>query len=78
MELIAPNSKVPELSLLNQDSKEVKLSDITKGLTLLYFYPKALTSGCTTQACGIRDGIEELKKRGITVYGISPDKPEKL
>ncbi len=78
MDLLAPNMAVPQLTLLNQDSQEIQLADISKGLTLLYFYPKALTSGCTTQACALRDGIQELQDANLTVYGVSPDKPEKL
>lgn len=45
---------------------------------VLYFYPKAMTPGCTVQACGIRDGKSTLAKKKITIFGVSPDKPERL
>ncbi|SUC39574.1 peroxiredoxin Bcp [Pasteurella canis] len=45
---------------------------------LIYFYPKALTPGCNTQACGLRDSKTELEKLGVVILGISPDSPEKL
>jgi peroxiredoxin Q/BCP len=78
MNLLSINAQVPSLSLKNQNSQDIQLSKICQGTTLLYFYPKALTSGCTTQACALRDGMEELNNLGIKVYGISPDNPDKL
>lgn len=78
MELLAVNTEIQDFSLFNKDNQEVKLLDITSGLTLLYFYPKAMTPGCTNQACDIRDRHQELSKLGITVYGISCDSPERL
>jgi peroxiredoxin Q/BCP len=78
MNLLSVNEQVPSLTLKNQNSQDVQISEICKGTTLLYFYPKALTSGCTTQACALRDGNEELSQLGVKVYGISPDNPDKL
>jgi peroxiredoxin Q/BCP len=73
-----PGSKAPAFALKNQDDETVKLSDF-KGKTLvLYFYPKADTPGCTTQACGIRDRFKEYEKAGAVVVGVSPDEPDKL
>jgi peroxiredoxin Q/BCP len=68
-----PGSKAPAFTLKNQDGETVKLSDF-KGKTLvLYFYPRADTPGCTTQACGIRDAYGEFERAGAVVLGISPD-----
>lgn len=78
MELLNVSANIPDLTLLNAEGLALKLTDLCKDLTLLFFYPKALTSGCTTEACGIRDGMTELKNKGLTVYGISPDSPTKL
>lgn len=73
------NNLAPAFTLLNQDGKKVSLKDFRdKKVVALYFYPKAMTPGCTTQACGIRDSKAELKKAGIVVLGVSPDSPERL
>lgn len=58
----------------------IGIKEATGNLTrvLVYFYPKAMTPGCTVQACGLRDNMDELKKAGVDVLGISTDKPEKL
>lgn len=71
-------SKAPLFKLLNQDGKEVDLFKIQDKNIVLYFYPKASTPGCTTQACGIRDIKKELAKANTIVFGISPDLPPKL
>ena len=69
----------PTFTLLDQEGKHVSLQDYQdKSLVVLYFYPKALTPGCITQACGIRDSQDELAELGATVLGISPDEPKKL
>lgn len=72
-------SKAPSFSLLNQDGETVALKDF-KGekIVVLYFYPKAMTPGCTTQACGIRDAKRRFTSAGVVVLGISPDMPDKL
>lgn len=68
----------PEVSALDQDGKTVNLKDVyAKGPTLVYFYPKAMTGGCTKQACSLRDNWEALKAKGIQVLGVSGDTPEK-
>lgn len=73
-----PGSKAPAFTLKNQDGETVKLGDF-KGKTLvLYFYPRADTPGCTTQACGIRDRFKEYEKAGAVIVGVSPDEPEAL
>ena len=67
-------SKAPAFSLKNQSGEIIKLEDFAGSKNVvLYFYPKALTPGCTTQACGIRDIKEELAKRDTVIFGVSPD-----
>lgn len=70
---IAPNFSLPD-----QDGEQINLTDFQGQKVLVYFYPKAMTPGCTVQACGLRDNMDELKNHGIEVLGISTDKPEKL
>ena len=72
-------SKAPNFSLLNQDSELVSLDSFRgQNSVLLYFYPKAMTPGCTTQACGIRDSIDQFEQNGAKVLAVSPDTPDKL
>ncbi len=68
----------PKFALLDQDGEQVSLSDFEGQRVLVYFYPKAMTPGCTVQACGLRDNMDELKNLSVDVLGISTDKPEKL
>lgn len=69
----------PAFSLLNQRSEKISLKDFKgKKNVVLYFYPRALTPGCTTQACGIRDSQQDFEKLDTVILGISPDAPEKL
>ncbi len=70
--------KAPHFSLLNQHNETVSLADFSGKKVLVYFYPKALTPGCTTQACGLRDIKAELDALNTVVIGISPDAPKKL
>ena len=72
-------SKAPNFSLFNQDSELVSLNSFCgQNSVLLYFYPKAMTPGCTTQACGIRDSIDQFERNGAKVLAVSPDTPDKL
>jgi peroxiredoxin Q/BCP len=71
--MLEEGDKAPDFTLEDQHGEKVKLSDHRKELVVLYFYPKANTSGCTTQACSIRDNRDEYAKAGATVIGISPD-----
>ena len=73
MKMPAINEKAPEFTLLDQDGKEVSLSDQKGHWVLLYFYPKDLTSTCTVQACNLRDHYKVLLKKGYIVLGVSPD-----
>lgn len=70
--------KAPVFSLSDAEGKTVKLSDFKGRKLIVYFYPAAMTPGCTKQACDFRDSLAELNGAGIDVVGISPDKPEKL
>lgn len=64
----------PQVEAVDQDGKTVKLADFyAKGMTLVYFYPKASTPGCTAQACSLRDAYESLTKAGVQVIGVSTD-----
>lgn len=65
--------KAPEILGLNQNGKEVKLSEFAGKKIVLYFYPKDSTPGCTAQACSLRDNYEELQKAGYEVIGVSTD-----
>jgi peroxiredoxin Q/BCP len=70
-------SPAPEISGVDQDGKTVSFKDVyAKGPTLVYFYPKADTSGCTAQGCSIRDSWADLTKAGIQVIGVSEDTVE--
>jgi peroxiredoxin Q/BCP len=71
-------ASAPAFSLRDQDGKTVQLSDFAGKKLLLYFYPKADTPGCTTQACSIRDAMPDFKNLGIDAVGISPDEPAEL
>lgn len=70
--------KAPQFSLLDQDGEEISSKDFKGQRIFIYFYPKAMTPGCTVQACNLRDNYDELKKYKVTIFGISTDKPEKL
>lgn len=64
---------MPDLLGLDQDGKEVRVSDYKGRKIALYFYPKDNTSGCTAEACSLRDGYDELKKAGYEIIGVSKD-----
>lgn len=78
MNLLKKGTIAPPFTLLNQDGKPVNLSDFQGQKVLVYFYPKAMTPGCTVQACGLRDAMKALQQHNLVVLGISTDKPEKL
>ncbi|MEV4666918.1 thioredoxin-dependent thiol peroxidase [Microbacterium sp. LWO12-1.2] len=71
-------SPAPDFALLDQDGATVRLSDLRGQKTVLYFYPAAMTPGCTTQACDFRDSISSLQGAGYRVVGVSRDEPSKL
>ena len=78
MSRLSVGDTAPDFTLVNQDGKSVSLSDFRGQRVVVYFYPAAMTPGCTTEACDFRDSLSALKAAGIAVVGISPDKPEKL
>jgi peroxiredoxin Q/BCP len=73
---LSAGDRAPAFTLLDQDGTKVKLTDLKGRKVLVYFYPKADTPGCTTQACGLRDVAGEVGD--LVILGISPDKPAKL
>ncbi len=76
-EPIEIGAKAPEISAIDQDGNRVNFADVyKKGITLVYFYPKADTPGCTAEACSLRDSFAELSQKGVQVLGVSTDKPE--
>jgi peroxiredoxin Q/BCP len=70
--------QAPEFALQNQNGDLVRLSDYKGKTVVVYFYPKAMTPGCTTQACGLRDASDAYAARDIVVLGLSPDPHERL
>ena len=79
MQMLTVGEKAPHFSLLNQDNQTVVLEELLKTQqVLVYFYPKAMTPGCTVQACALRDSQAELAAKGVTVVGISTDPVKSL
>ena len=75
---LAPGDQAPDFTLLDADGKQVSLSSFRGQRVIVYFYPAAMTPGCTKQACDFRDGRTALSDAGYAVLGISPDPPAKL
>jgi thioredoxin-dependent peroxiredoxin len=73
--MLKQGDKAPDFTLLDQDGNSVNLAGLKGRKVLVYFYPKADTPGCTTQACGLRDVLGDIGD--TAVLGISPDKPDK-
>lgn len=76
--MLKEGDKAPDIRLANDAGEPFKLSDLRGKRVVLYFYPKADTPGCTTQACEFRDDIQAFEKIGAVVVGVSPDKPAAL
>jgi peroxiredoxin Q/BCP len=74
---LQPGDAAPDFTLSDDTGQQVTLSEL-KGKVIVYFYPAAMTPGCTKQACDFSDSLDRLQAEGYTVLGISPDKPEKL
>ena len=68
----------PAFTTLDENGNKVALKDFRGQTVVLYFYPKAMTPGCTTQACSLRDSKKELDKLNVVTLGISPDAPARL
>jgi peroxiredoxin Q/BCP len=75
---LAVGDTAPDFTLTDDKGGSVSLSDFRGKKVVVYFYPKADTPGCTTEACDFRDSLTQLNDANIDVLGISPDKPEKL
>jgi peroxiredoxin Q/BCP len=73
--MLKAGDKAPDIRLRTDSGEEFKLSQMKGKRVVLYFYPRADTPGCTTEACEFRDGIQAFAKKGAAVVGISPDKP---
>jgi thioredoxin-dependent peroxiredoxin len=78
MPRLSPGDLAPDFTLPDADGKDVSLADFRGRKVVVYFYPAAMTPGCTKQACDFRDSLDSLAGAGYAVVGISPDKPEKL
>jgi peroxiredoxin Q/BCP len=78
MARLAPGDPAPDFTLPDADGNDVALADLRGRKVIVYFYPAAMTPGCTTQACDFRDSLDSLAAAGYAVLGISPDKPQKL
>lgn len=74
----AVGEQAPDFELKNQDGETVRLSDYRGRKVVLFAFPKAGTSGCTTQACGLRDAFPRIEAANAVVLGLSPDSPEDL
>jgi peroxiredoxin Q/BCP len=76
--MLEPGDKAPAFTLPDQNGNDVSLSDLKGETVVLYFYPRADTPGCTTQACGIRDRSDDYAAASARVIGVSPDEPTAL
>jgi peroxiredoxin Q/BCP len=75
---LEPGTQAPDFTLLDQDETSVSLADFRGRRVILYFYPAAMTPGCTTEACDFRDSMASLQGAGYAVLGVSRDEPAKL
>ncbi|HEU5419930.1 MAG TPA: peroxiredoxin, partial [Streptosporangiaceae bacterium] len=75
---LAPGDPAPDFTLPDADGNQVSLAGLRGQRVIIYFYPAAMTPGCTKQACDFRDSKADLTQAGYTVLGISPDGPAKL
>ena len=75
---LSPGDQAPDFTLTSDTGDQVSLADLRGRKVIVYFYPAAMTPGCTKQACDFSDNINALRGEGYEVLGISPDKPEKL
>jgi thioredoxin-dependent peroxiredoxin len=75
---VTEGQTAPDFELLNQEGEPVRLSGLRGRRVVLYFYPKAATPGCTTQACGVRDHLPDYEDAGAVVLGVSPDPVKRI
>jgi thioredoxin-dependent peroxiredoxin len=78
MTRLSPGDSAPDFTLPTDDGRTVSLADLRGRKVIIYFYPAAMTPGCTTQACDFTDSLSSLQAQGYDVLGISPDSPAKL
>ncbi len=71
--MLEADARAPDFTLPDQDGNELSLADLRGETVVLYFYPRADTPGCTTQACGVRDRSADYERAGVRVIGVSPD-----
>jgi peroxiredoxin Q/BCP len=76
--MLSKGDMAPDFELLSSDGERVNLRQLRGRRVVLFFYPKAGTSGCTTQACGFRDNFPRIEAADATVVGVSPDEPAAL
>jgi peroxiredoxin Q/BCP len=76
--MLDEGDEAPDFELPDHEGRAVKLSDFRGQPAVAYFYPKASTPGCTTQACGVRDHRSDYERAGAVVLGISPDPVAKI
>lgn len=74
--MLQEGEQFPELSFLTEDGKTISTEDLKGRTTVLYFYPKDATPGCTKEACAFRDRMQDYERAGVRVYGVSLDPPE--
>jgi len=75
---LSPGDPAPDFTLPSDTGEQVSLSGLRGRKVIVYFYPAAMTPGCTKQACDFTDSLDSLRGQGFEVLGVSPDKPEKL
>ncbi|WP_066289472.1 thioredoxin-dependent thiol peroxidase [Arthrobacter sp. B6] len=75
---LQPGTQAPDFTLQDAQGRQTALADYRGKNVIVYFYPKAATPGCTTEACDFRDSLASLQGKGYEVIGISPDAPEAL
>ncbi len=75
---LAPGDEAPDFTLPTDTGEQVRLADLRGRKVIVYFYPAAMTPGCTKQACDFTDSLDSLRAAGYEVVGVSPDKPAKL
>ena len=78
MDRLSPGDTAPDFTLSDDTGSEVSLADLRGRKVIVYFYPAAMTPGCTKQACDFSESLESLRGHGYEVLGISPDAPAKL
>jgi thioredoxin-dependent peroxiredoxin len=75
---LSPGDLAPDFTLASDTGEQVTLSALRGRKVIVYFYPAAMTAGCTKQACDFTESLDSLRAAGYEVLGVSPDKPEKL